>query len=524
MPSKWRLLDPPPMTAAEQMALDEVLLEVRGQGRSTDTLRFLQFHPPAVLVGYHQSIHDEVRLDVCRELGIDVNRRITGGGGLLFDENQIGWEIVCDKAFFGMGIPNADLFRKLCDPVVTALREMGLPAAFRPRNDIEISGRKISGTGGTDSDDAFMFQGTLLVDFDVETMLSCLRVPAEKMKGKEADSLRRRVTCLAWEIGAAPDPRNVKEHLARAFARHMGVELVPGTLTEEERELLQRRLPHFRSMDWIDMVRSARGRTGTVRGVRKAPGGLVRTTLQLDLPAGIVTDAFITGDFLAFPARGLLDLEAALRGRPADPDELCAIVGEHFHDGRIAIPEMGAEDICIPLRLALERGRISSFGIPLDMCDHITTINGSFGDVLHAGPGVLILPYCAHDVDCEDPFGRECMNCGKCGTSEAWNAGHEAGIEVVRIAGAGPLVEELARARKAGIRAFIGCCCPPFLVRHEEIFVRSRLPGIILDIAEGPTCHDLNQGEEGRLGTYEGVTSLDLPLLRTVLEVVQRAS
>ena len=100
---QWRLLDLPPLTAAENMALDEVLLEIRGSGRSQDTLRFLQFKPATVLVGFHQSIQEEIRLSYCREQGIDINRRITGGGGLLFDESQIGWELICDKAFFWRG-------------------------------------------------------------------------------------------------------------------------------------------------------------------------------------------------------------------------------------------------------------------------------------------------------------------------------------------------------------------------------------------------------------------------------------
>lgn len=160
MTARWRLLDLPPMTAAENMALDEVLLEIRGQGRSTDTLRFLQFSPGGRLWWvFHQSVQEEIRLDYCRAQGIEVNRRITGGGGLLFDESQIGWEVICAKEFFGVRIPNAALFRRMCEPTVTALRALGLDAAFRPRNDIEVAGRKITGTGGTESDSALYVPG-----------------------------------------------------------------------------------------------------------------------------------------------------------------------------------------------------------------------------------------------------------------------------------------------------------------------------------------------------------------------------
>ncbi|HSV94211.1 MAG TPA: lipoate--protein ligase, partial [Desulfobacterales bacterium] len=92
------------MTAAENMALDDALLELKGEGRTPDTIRFLQFAPRAVLVGFHQSVAEEVRLDYCRAHGIDVNRRNTGGGAIFFDENQLGWEVICRKAVFDVGV------------------------------------------------------------------------------------------------------------------------------------------------------------------------------------------------------------------------------------------------------------------------------------------------------------------------------------------------------------------------------------------------------------------------------------
>ena len=178
--ASWRLLDTGRLAAAENMALDQVLLESKAKGLCPNTVRFLQFKSPAVLVGFSQCVEQEVRLDYCRERGIDVNRRATGGGAIYFDESQLGWELICDKSFLGAGIADENFFQMASQPVVNMLNGMGLDASFRPRNDIEVDGRKISGTGGTDEGDAFLFQGTLLVDFDVDTMLRALRVPVEK--------------------------------------------------------------------------------------------------------------------------------------------------------------------------------------------------------------------------------------------------------------------------------------------------------------------------------------------------------
>jgi lipoate-protein ligase A len=282
-----------------------------------------------------------------------VNRRITGGGALLFDQTQIGWEIICAKSFFNVHLPTDDLFARLCEPTAAAMRGLGLNARYRPRNDIEVNGRKISGTGGTDSDAAFLFQGTLLMDFDVEGMLACLRIPTEKLRDTEKDAMRRRVTCLAWELGRTPSAQEVKEALAESFARHLSVKLVPGGLSPEEQTLFAEKLPYFQSEDWIDMIRPEFERSETLQATRATSFGHVRCTLVVNRPKNILKDIFITGDFLAFPSRALLDLEATLRGRALEPDTLCDVVEHFFARGKLSIHGMGAADLCAPLKQAL---------------------------------------------------------------------------------------------------------------------------------------------------------------------------
>ena len=90
----FRLLDTGLMTAAENMGLDEVLTRRAGQGLSPPTLRFLRFAPDAALVGYHQEVERELRLCYCQEQGIDINRRLTGGGAILFQSSALGWELI----------------------------------------------------------------------------------------------------------------------------------------------------------------------------------------------------------------------------------------------------------------------------------------------------------------------------------------------------------------------------------------------------------------------------------------------
>ena len=75
----------------------------------------------------------------------------------------------------------AETTRCICEAAALGLQKLGVPARYRPRNDIEVEGRKISGTGGFFDGNLIFYQGTLLIDFDPGKMIACLNVPAEKL-------------------------------------------------------------------------------------------------------------------------------------------------------------------------------------------------------------------------------------------------------------------------------------------------------------------------------------------------------
>lgn len=518
----WRLLDTPPMTAAENMALDETLLELKSARHTPNTVRFLQFSPRSVLVGYHQSVAEEIRQGYCLKEGIAINRRITGGGAIFFDENQLGWEIICDKAFFNVSIPTERLFKTLCTPVLTALSMFNIEADFRPRNDIEIKGRKISGTGGTDSKNAFLFQGTMLVDFDVDTMLRALRIPVEKLKAKEIDSVKDRVTCLNWELGYTPSLANIKSAIKHGFETGLDIRLVPGDMTPEEDLLFKEKLAHYQSSQWINAVNPRFQKRDSVQSAYKAEAGMIRFTLVVNLPQKRLKDVYITGDFLSFPSRALFDLEAALRGSPLDRKHLHAIIRSFFEEKKITIPGMDFHDFVIPLDQALEKINISAFGLSLEHCNRISVANGSFETVLRKKPSVLLLPYCAKRTDCDLRYHKACRMCGEdgCTIGPAWAMGLKDRLKVMSIISFEDLWAELEKMKENGVEAYIGCCCQPFFAKHVDDFRKSGLPGILLDI-DNTTCYDLDQAREAYDGKFESQTRVDLDLLETVLKAAR---
>ncbi len=153
----WRVVFTGERPHYENIALDEIMLHLRAQEKIPSTIRFLQFKPECVLIGYHQAVEQEIREEFTSKEGIEVGRRITGGGAIYFDEAQIGWEIIAHRS--ELGDPDYEtLTARICTAAAKALRKLGIKAEFRPRNDIEVEGRKISGTGGVFEVKAFLYQ------------------------------------------------------------------------------------------------------------------------------------------------------------------------------------------------------------------------------------------------------------------------------------------------------------------------------------------------------------------------------
>lgn len=306
---EWRLLDTGLLTAAENMALDDALLDCRANYGSPNTIRFLRFDPQSVLVGFHQSVEHQVREEFCEENGIDINRRITGGGTIYFNKESLGWEVIASKAELGRDHPmfnTRTLFKEMCSGVIHGLQSLGVNAEFKSRNDIEVDGRKISGTGGTERDDAFLFQGTLLIDFDADTMLRSLKIPVEKLKDKEIESMKERVTCLKWALGYTPAMGTIKRALIEGFEQAFDIKLVEQGLTTPEEALFKEKLPYYESLEWVYGERTPLEAVAEVYSLRKTEGGLVRASLILDLSSNLIKNALITGDFFIFPSRAIL--------------------------------------------------------------------------------------------------------------------------------------------------------------------------------------------------------------------------
>jgi lipoate-protein ligase A len=227
----WQIIEAPAVSPAMHLALDEVLVQEVAAGRRKPTLRFWEWERPAIIIGAFQSLRNEVDLEACQRFGVEVVRRVTGGGAMFVEPGSTvtyslyaPGELVRDMTF-------ADSYAFLDNWVLQALISLGIDAVYKPLNDISSSKGKIGGAaqkrygGGT-----VLHHVTMAYDIDAEKMVQVLRIGREKLSDKGTTSAVKRVDPLRSQTGL---PREaVIQRMRETFvALHGGG---PGSITPEE--------------------------------------------------------------------------------------------------------------------------------------------------------------------------------------------------------------------------------------------------------------------------------------------------
>jgi len=232
------------------MAIDEALLKLNAEGKSPNTLRFWRWLPSTISIGCFQSVEREVDLEVAKRYGVDVVRRITGGGAVFHDHGgELTYSVVCKQG----DVPDdiIESYRLICGGLVHGFERLGLRAEFKPVNDVLGNGKKISGSAQTRRWGSVLQHGTVLIAPDVRRMFELLRVTPEKISDKFIASVFERVTTVERELGRKPSFEEVREAMSRGFEKSLDVKLSEGELTSDELELASELKPKYASDKWL---------------------------------------------------------------------------------------------------------------------------------------------------------------------------------------------------------------------------------------------------------------------------------
>jgi len=253
MVEEWRVMGLDVNDAYMNMAVDEAICRLRSEGRSPNTIRFYRWKPSAVSIGYFQLLEQEVDLDACRKLGVDVIRRMTGGGAVYHSyEGEVTYSVIVNQDHPKIPDDIIKSYELICSGIVMAMEKLRVKAEFKPINDIDVNGKKISGNAQTRRWGVVLQHGTILMDTDIRTMFIVLKVSKEKISDKMIKSAEERVTTIKRELGRDVGFPEVTDALKESFPKVFNVKLVEGKLTREERALAAKlREEKYHTQDWI---------------------------------------------------------------------------------------------------------------------------------------------------------------------------------------------------------------------------------------------------------------------------------
>jgi len=262
MAKKWRLIRLEVHNAFENMAIDHVLLEKCFRGEGQNTLRLYRWMPSAVSIGRFQRLHEEVNMEACYALGIDVVRRMSGGGAVYHDyDGELTYSVICrmgGKSGAGGNIPSDVVasYKYLCQGLIRGLGLMGLRVEFasgsaRVCPNLVVRSRKISGNAQSRRGTALLQHGTILRRLDLQRMFTVLKTPSPREGCTITQYAATRLTSLEQELGFVPSFSQLEEALVEGFAEALNIEFEEEPLTQDEyQSALQLARTHYASREW----------------------------------------------------------------------------------------------------------------------------------------------------------------------------------------------------------------------------------------------------------------------------------
>ncbi len=267
---------------AYNLSFEEYVLHHRRDG----SYLILWQNANAVIVGRNQNAAEEINESFVREHGISVVRRNTGGGAVYHDLGNLNYSFITDAG--PLESRTGSLFTS---PVVRALRELGLETEASGRNDILVSGQKVSGTAEALHQGRILHHGTLLFDSDPTVIAGALNPDPTKFQSKSVKSVRSRVGNIRPLLPVDMTLLEFWNYLKTALSREG---IVPVSLTEAELAQIQAlKETKYHTWQW----NFGRSPKYALCNKRRFPGGLLE--FHLSVSEGKISQMDILGDFLS---------------------------------------------------------------------------------------------------------------------------------------------------------------------------------------------------------------------------------
>ena len=301
------------------LAIEEFVL--RNMDIEKDDYLLFYINQPSIIIGKNQNTIEEINTDYVEDNGIIVVRRLSGGGAVYHDLNNLNFSFLTKDD--GNSFHN---YKKFTQPVVDALKKLGVDAELSGRNDILAEGKKVSGNAQYATRGRMFSHGTLLFKTDVDAVASSLKVKKDKIESKGIKSVRSRVGNISDYL---KEPMTIEEFRMEILNSIFGGEekIQYYELTEEDwKKIHEISEERYQRWEW-NYGKSPRF---NIQKTNRFPSGGI--DIRMEVNKGIIEEIKIFGDF--FGVGDVADIEKLLVGvkydRTSIDDALKSIDTTHY--------------------------------------------------------------------------------------------------------------------------------------------------------------------------------------------------
>jgi lipoate---protein ligase len=274
-----------------------------------ETYLLFYINEPSIIIGKNQNTIEEINTEYVERNGIHVVRRLSGGGAVYHDLGNLNFSFITKDD--GDSFLN---FRKFTEPIIKALKKLGVNAELSGRNDIIVEGRKISGNAQFSTRGRMFSHGTLLFDSKIENIVSALNVKKDKIESKGIKSIRSRVANISEFL---KEKMTIEEFRSVLLESIFGKdrEIPEYVLTEEDWANIHK-LSRERYQNWE--WNYGKSPKFNLQYSHRFPAGQI--DVRLEVQKGIIENCKIYGDF--FGAGDVAEIEEKLIGKRYEKSEI----------------------------------------------------------------------------------------------------------------------------------------------------------------------------------------------------------
>ena len=273
MKNQWYFINSGPCSPSFNMALDEALLEWHSEGSISPVIRFYQWNPATLSIGYFQQVERDINIQAVKEQNLGFVRRPTGGRAVLHDK-ELTYSVIVSENYPQMPASVTEAYRVISEGILLGFQNLGLHAYFsvpetqeqlddlkKPKSavcfdapswyELVVEGKKVAGSAQTRQKGVILQHGSILLDLDEELLLSVFNFSSPDAKEKMRKKLPEKAVAMNQFVETPFTIEQCIEAFSKGFEEAMQIELIPFIMSKEKLQYVEQLAKKkYASDDW----------------------------------------------------------------------------------------------------------------------------------------------------------------------------------------------------------------------------------------------------------------------------------